>query len=126
MILRFDNETIEIIREIEKSVAKKLGVRAAYLCIATHANRESKQGKVEYCFETNEDDVFAILRDQGSKSVLCVLSNWMENDEVEWHCEEDFRLSLEDLQALEEITYNENTFLNRKLCKLINKYSDEQ
>ena len=89
MIHRFDRKTVQLVYDIEKLVAERLGVDNATLCIVTGLNADVDQDshvELGLCFETEEDNTWALLnfeRDT-NEDLETLLTNFMTNSNVEW------------------------------------------
>ena len=132
MIFRFNKNTLELIRKTGKRVAKKLRVEEANLCITTGPNAapNGEKTKVSLCFETNEDDTFAVLdlmSDQET-SVEALLNSFMVNPEVDWRKHNNIpeppalSLTWEELRQLDELTENLN---HHKVLNKVREFIDE-
>lgn len=116
MILRFNKETIALVEKVSKKVAKRLQVDSADLCVATgkNADPDRENIRLSLCFETSEDDTFAVLdlmSDQNT-DIKPLLNGFMNNPDVDWRkCNNapeapSLNLTWEELQELDELTEN--------------------
>jgi hypothetical protein len=111
MIHRFNRATVQLVYDIEKEVAKRLGVDNATLCICSGPNNMENVTDLSICFETEEDDTWALLEFNydPNADLTDLLDNFMINSNVEWKKrgsglesddEEDSEWGLDDIPAL--------------------------
>lgn len=86
MIHRFGRDTVQLVYDIEEEVAKRLDVDSATLCICTGPNHLESNSVLSLCFETQEDDTWALLEFDYDPQVDLkeLLNGFMTNSNVEW------------------------------------------
>jgi hypothetical protein len=73
---RFTQELYDVIKDLERKVAIKLGVNPWQVGLFVDGNY--------ICFETAVDNVYADLNIPGAYSLLEELQHFMDNEDVEW------------------------------------------
>jgi len=139
MILRFNAETLGLIEKVSRKVRKRLMVDEVNLCVATGSNAASNGEKIEMslCFETPEDDTFAVLdlKVDPEIDIKSLLHGFMNNPNVEWqkqggHVEEPYiQLTLSEVAELDELlgsqVYRAHTGDTHKVVKKLHKFLEE-